>query len=205
MHLIKATKLTLNYPHLCLHGASNIPTVNCNYAFILVLTFNSKNNSWKYLKFKVTSNIFTSRLYCKALKKREHSTVKGGLLAYKMVKFWRSGCSSTWVMGKSVLIQVTYQCKFSCNLIKGRMKNTMNANQTYNKILKILIRSFLKLSRDAYDAYFYHREKETHTLLPSMHADTSIFLHSPPTSPPSISLTPKPSTLQRSLPPILED
>lgn len=47
------------------------------------------------------------------------------------------------------------------------------------------------------------REKETH-FFQVKHADTSIFLHSPPASPPSISLPPKSSTLQGSLPPILE-
>lgn len=108
-------------------------------------------------------------------------------------------------MGKSVLIQVPYQFKFSCNLVKGRIKNTMNANQTYNKTLKILIKSFLKFSWDTYNACFYQRERERDThFFQVKHADTSIFLHSPPASPPSISLPPKSSTLQGSLPPILE-
>lgn len=50
---------------------------------------------------------------------------------------------------------------------KRKIEKSMNANQTHNKILKILIRSFLKLSWDVYDAHFYQREKETHTPLSS--------------------------------------
>lgn len=50
------------------------------YAFILVLTFNSKNNSQKYLKFKVILNIFIWILYL-------------ALLAYKIMKWWCSHSS----------------------------------------------------------------------------------------------------------------
>lgn len=45
-----------------------IPVINSNYAFTLVLTFNSKNNSWKYLKFKVISNIFKFKTIPQGLK-----------------------------------------------------------------------------------------------------------------------------------------